>query len=61
MNRILAELIAQYALFPGPTRLRQLGSSERVQFLDLLRRVADETTGEEREIVLRLPEDVGLA
>jgi len=41
-------------------RLQQLDSSERERFLDLLQQIAGETTGEEREILLRLPEDAGL-
>jgi hypothetical protein len=79
MNRVLVELVAQYALFlerasedtsletvvrqqeDMAARLQQLDSSERDQFLDLLRQVAGDTTGEEREILLRFREDVGLA
>jgi hypothetical protein len=78
MNRLLVELVAQYALFleratedtsletvvrqqeDMAARLQQLDPKDRALFLKTLEQIAKEAEGEERDILLRLPEETGL-
>ena len=44
------------------TRLQRLGAQEREEFIRLLQEIADQTSSsEDREILRRLPDDVGIA